>query len=91
MRIHLKAKARTAAWLVHAFAALLPVIASRPHRVLDGVTCPFVKTLPQKLGAGPTKMDPLLFPALLHFGALDGARNTRIEQAVVGHLAGELA
>ena len=38
--------------VIHAFAALLPVIASRPHRVPDGVTRPFVKTLPQNLGQG---------------------------------------
>jgi hypothetical protein len=52
--------------VIHAFAALLPIICSRPHRVADGVTSPFMKTLPQKLGAGPAKMDPLLFPALLY-------------------------
>src|SRR4029077_17625918 len=52
--------------VVHAFAALLPVIGSRPHRVADGVTGPFMKALPQELGAGPARMDPLLFPAFLH-------------------------
>src|SRR6516225_10524091 len=49
-----------------ASAALLLVIASCPHRLRDGVTRPFVKTLAQKLGTSPAKMHPLLFPALLH-------------------------
>src|SRR5260370_30799529 len=49
-----------------ASAAKLLVIASCPHRLRDGVTRPFVKTLAKKLGTGPAKMHPLLFPALLH-------------------------
>src|SRR5215470_6225224 len=49
-----------------ASAAELLIIASCPHRLRDGVPRPFVKTLPQKLGTGPAKVHPLLFPALLH-------------------------
>src|SRR5215831_15052711 len=49
-----------------ASAAELLIIASCPHRLRDGVPRPFVKTLAQKLGTGPAKMHPLLFPALLH-------------------------
>src|SRR5215813_886826 len=49
-----------------ATVAKLLIIASCPHRLRDGVPRPFVKTLPQKLGTGPAKMHPLLFPALLY-------------------------
>src|SRR5882762_3661062 len=59
--------------VVPALVALLLVVGSCPHRVRDGVTRPFVKTLPQKLGAGPAEMHPFLFSALLGHG-----RNPRV-------------
>src|SRR6202022_775605 len=59
--------------VVLALAALLLVVAPCPLRVRDGVTCPFMKTLSQKLRVGPAKMDPFLFPAPLRH-----RRNPRI-------------
>jgi hypothetical protein len=46
-----------------ALTALLLVVNSCPFRLDDGMTRPFMKALPQKLGAGPTEMYPLPFPA----------------------------
>ena len=46
-----------------ALTALLLVVNSCPFRLDDGMTCPFMKALPQKLRAGPTEMYPLPFPA----------------------------
>ncbi len=46
---------------------LLLIIAARPWRVSNRMSRPFVKALPQKLRTGPTKMDPLLFPASFRY------------------------
>jgi hypothetical protein len=40
--------------------ALLLVIGTRPNRLRNRVSCPFVKTLPQKLGTRPAKVHPFL-------------------------------
>jgi hypothetical protein len=56
--------------VVLALAPLLLVVDSRPPRVRNGVTRPFVKTLPQKLGTGPAEMNPFLFPTPLRHGAI---------------------
>jgi len=45
--------------------ALLLVIGTRPNRLGNRVSRPFVKTLPQKLRTRPAKMHPFLFPAPL--------------------------
>jgi hypothetical protein len=48
--------------------ALLLVIGTRPNRLRNRVSCPFVKTLPQKLGTRPAKVHPfLLSTALRHW------------------------
>ncbi len=53
------------AWrsLSHAGAAL--VIGTRPNRLHNRVSCPFVKTLPQKLGTRPAKVHPFLLSTAL--------------------------
>src|ERR1700674_3192744 len=63
--------------VVLAALALLLVVGACPNRLRNRVSCPFVKTLPQKLGTRPAKMYPFLFPTpfchrrnptvLLHF------------------------
>lgn len=45
---------------------LLSIVTSRPLRVGNRMTGPFVKTLPHKLRTSPAKMYPLLFPASFH-------------------------
>jgi hypothetical protein len=47
--------------------ALALVIGTRPNRLGNRVSRPFVKTLPQKLGARPAKMHPFLLPAALRY------------------------
>src|ERR1700686_5502027 len=48
--------------VVLAALALLLVVGACPNRLRNRVSCPFVKTLPQKLGTRPAKMYPFLFP-----------------------------
>src|SRR5262249_7590727 len=47
--------------------ALALVIDTRPNRLRDRVSRPFVKALPQKLGTGPAKMHPFLLSAALRY------------------------
>src|SRR5215469_12053275 len=54
--------------VVLAALALLPVIGAGPRRLRNRVSCPFVKTLPQKLGTGPAEMHPFLLPTRLRHG-----------------------
>src|ERR1700684_590517 len=48
--------------VVLAALALLLVVARAQTRLRNRVSCPFVKTLSQKLGTRPAKMYPFLFP-----------------------------
>jgi len=48
--------------------ALLLVIGTRPNRLRNRVSCPFVKTLPQKLGTRPAKVHPFLLSTALRHG-----------------------
>ncbi len=48
--------------------ALLLVIGTRPNRLRNRVSCPFVKTLPQKLGIRPAKVHPFLLSTALRHG-----------------------
>src|ERR1700687_4624567 len=47
--------------------ALLLVVGTRPHRLPDRVSCPFVKTLPQEFGTRPAEVHPFLFSAALRY------------------------
>jgi hypothetical protein len=48
--------------------ALLLVIGTRPNRLRNRVSCPFVKTLPQKLGTRPARVHPFLLSTALRHG-----------------------
>src|SRR5215472_8788361 len=47
--------------------ALLLVVRTRPNRLRNRVSRPFVKTLPQKLGTRPADVHPFLLAAALRY------------------------
>src|SRR5579864_1015969 len=59
--------------------ALSLVVGTRPNRLRDRVSRPFVKTLPQEFGTRPAEVHPFLLPALLRY---------RRSPAVLLHLFG---
>jgi hypothetical protein len=72
IRIHLKARARTAAWWVFAFGALAVVVSAGPEGILDRLSGKLMKSLAKELGTKVAPTDAELFAAALDDGSNAG-------------------